>query len=45
MRCTDMYSYEVRITTATIVVTSTWKNTLNPSTRTILQKANPGYRA
>src|ERR1700688_4689636 len=37
-----MYSKEIRITTAAMAMIRKWKNTLNPSTLTIFQKAHPG---
>ncbi len=42
MRCTAMYSNELRITTAAIAITRKVKKTLKLSTRTILEKASPG---
>ena len=38
-----MYSYEVRMTTAVIAVTTKWKKMLKLSTFTMPQKPTPGY--
>jgi hypothetical protein len=42
MRCTAMYSNELRITTAAMAIIRKWKNTLKLSTFTMFEKASPG---